>query len=69
MTHVTIQHLPDDPMCLRISIGGIEEKGFYCVFRGNQDEVISALEKVLLVLKHAPPLPIERDDRRILWGN
>jgi hypothetical protein len=60
MTHVTLQHLPNDPICLRASIGGDHEKGYYCTFRGEQQKVIAMLETVLLVLQNAPPLHIEQ---------
>jgi hypothetical protein len=61
MTHVTLQHLPNDPICLRASIGGDEKRGYYCTFRGNQQEVIAMIETVLLVLQNAPQLEIEPD--------
>jgi hypothetical protein len=59
MTHVTLQHLPDDPLCLRASIGGNKEEGYYCAFRGEQKAVVAMLETVLLVMQNAPPLEIE----------
>jgi hypothetical protein len=59
MTHVTLQHLPDDPICLRASIGGSREEGYYCMFRGDQKAVLAMLETVLLVMQHAPQLEIE----------
>jgi hypothetical protein len=61
MKHVTLQRLPDDRLCLRASIGGDENKGYYCTFRGDQKEVIAMIEAVLLVLQYAPKLEIESD--------
>jgi hypothetical protein len=62
MKHVTLQRLPDDPLCLRASIGGTKEEGYYCMFRGDQDKVRAMLETVLLVLKNAPQLEIESEN-------
>ena len=60
MTRVSVQRLPDDPLCLRVSIGGGEKiDGYYCSYRGTREETIEALETVLLVLKHMPEQPVE----------
>lgn len=51
--HVYVTHRPDDPDCLRISVGrpaGMEAA--YLVFRGPRDECISVLERALNALKH-----------------
>ena len=61
MKHVTLERLPDDPVCLRVSIGGKGELGYYCQFRGDQTAIIDMIETVLLVLRYAPQLEIERD--------
>ena len=34
-----------DPICTRISLGGSEETGYYCVYRGERDDV----EKILAI--------------------
>jgi hypothetical protein len=56
-----VQRLPDDPLCLRISIGGNEKLGYYCVFRGDQKEVIETLKLVYAVFRKLPPVDIEDD--------
>jgi hypothetical protein len=65
MRSVSLSRYPDDPICLRCSIGGWAEKGYYCTFRGNQKEVIQMLETVLLVLQNAPKLEIDEDPPKI----
>jgi len=42
---------PTDPLCVRISVGGTEEVGYYCVFRGNLAAAIKATEQALLAMK------------------
>jgi hypothetical protein len=42
-----------------VTIHGTKETGFHCALRGDQAEVTDMLEKVLLVLQHAPALEIE----------
>jgi hypothetical protein len=50
-----ISRLPDDYIeikdekvrVLRISLGGVAERGYYCTFRGEPAEVIELLEKAL----------------------
>jgi len=62
MTKVSVTRFPDDPVCLRVSIGGGEKiGGYYCTYRGTREASIEALEKVLLALKHMPEQPIEED--------
>jgi hypothetical protein len=61
MKNVSIHRVSDDPICLRCSIGGWSDKGYYCTFRGDQKEVIQMLETVLLVLQNAPKLEIEEE--------
>jgi hypothetical protein len=61
MKHVKLQRLPDDPICIRASIGGDDRIGYYCLFRGDQAKVIEMIEMVLLVMQHAPKLEIEED--------
>jgi hypothetical protein len=63
MTKVSVTRFPDDPVCLRVSIGGGEKiGGYYCTYRGTREASIEALEKVLLALKHMPEQPIEEED-------
>ena len=52
---------PDDPLCCRASCGGMEELGYYCVFRGDKQEVIKSLEVILEALKSDQPVKIEND--------
>jgi ribosomal protein L23 len=59
MKRVSIHRYSDDPICLRCSIGGWSDKGYYCTFRGDQTEVIKMLETVLIVLQNAPKIEIE----------
>jgi hypothetical protein len=64
MTNVSVTRLADDPLCLRVSIGGGEGiGGYYCTYRGTREATIEALEKVLLALKYMPEQPIEEDPR------
>jgi hypothetical protein len=50
-TPVRIEKLSDDPICLRASIGGRAGDGFYCRYRGDEREVIAALEAALYAMK------------------
>jgi hypothetical protein len=56
---------PDDPICCRASCGGdkelTNEGGYYCVFRGDKQEVIKCLEVILEALKSNHPVKIEND--------
>lgn len=38
-TTVYVTKLPDDPVCLRVSLGGAKEFGFYLVYRGDEKQV------------------------------
>lgn len=58
---VTLSRKPDDPLCLRASIGGKEELGYYCTIRGNQAAIIKMLRSVLYALERAPKLSIENE--------
>jgi hypothetical protein len=60
-TKVVFQRLADDPLCLRISIGGREEIGYYCMFRGNQKEVVEALRLISGSIPYIPELDIEEE--------
>lgn len=48
---VTITRGPVDPICTRVSVGGTQEIGHYCVYRGATDEAIAALETVLIAMR------------------
>lgn len=57
---------PDDPICIRASCGGDEQlvdkgAGYYCVFRGDKQEVIKCLEVIVEALKSDHPVKIEDD--------
>ena len=51
---------PDDPICCRASCGG-SEGGYYCVFRGDKQEVIKCLEVIIEALKSDHPVKVEND--------
>ena len=36
----------NDPLCLRASIGGTKENGFYIVYRGNENEILEMLQEI-----------------------
>ena len=39
---------PTDPLCMRVSIGGLKSEGYYLTFRGdNMDDIQSMLEETL----------------------
>ncbi len=40
-----------DPICTRISLGGNETVGFYCVYRGDRKDVEKILEEALNAFK------------------
>lgn len=62
MKQVVVKRLPNDPLCLRVSIGGGETiNGYYCTYRGTRKEAIKAIETVLIVLQNMPELEIEDD--------
>jgi hypothetical protein len=50
-TPVRIEKLSEDPICLRASIGGRAGDGFYCRYRGDEREVIAAIEAALHAMK------------------
>lgn len=41
----------DDPICTRVSVGGRDNVGYYCVYRGNIGHAIACLEKAIEALK------------------
>lgn len=51
--YVTVTEEVADPAnVLRVSIGGTSAAGFYCVVRGDREEVMAMLRKVLEALEH-----------------
>ncbi len=60
---VHITRAPADPVCPRISVGGNEELGFYCTFRGAGPACIKALKEALNAMEVAEPaldaLPVD----------
>lgn len=52
-TAVTVRKLPDDPLCLRASLGGLSEMGFYLSYRGDGMRVRELLEAALSALKES----------------
>ena len=52
---VLLRRLPDDPLALRISVGGPDSReDAYCVYRGDRAAVIALLERVLCALRSFP---------------
>lgn len=55
---VTVHNIPTkiikeaDDVVLRASIGGTEDIGFYCTYRGDKTKVVEMLEQVLFDLKN-----------------
>lgn len=44
---------PDDPICNRLSIGGIKDKGCYITYRGDINTCVEILEEALAAFKKA----------------
>jgi hypothetical protein len=48
LAEAVVRKLPDDPMCLRASLGGSAAEGYYVVYRGSESDVerllVAALE-------------------------
>lgn len=61
METVTITRQAADPLCLRASIGGTAKMGYYCMFRGDQGEVLAMLEEVLKAMRAAPPMQVAKE--------
>lgn len=47
---VRVTKLPDDPLCLRASLGGTAEMGYYLSFRGDREQVQRLLGAALAAL-------------------
>jgi len=45
----------DDPICVRASIGGHPKIGYYLVYRGDVEDVVETVERVLTELKKQAP--------------
>lgn len=61
-TPVQIQHEENDPICLRASIGGRKDDGFYITYRGDRKEVLNLLRAVIKAFEayqHIPELKVE----------
>jgi hypothetical protein len=59
-TPVQIQQNPDDPICMRVSIGGFPGQVFYCQLRygpegGKPEDLIAMFERVLYALRASAP--------------
>lgn len=65
MPTITVRRLPDDPLCTRVSLGGTSQTGYYCLFRGNQKDVLTLLSLAATAMKNVPELEIEKDDPRL----
>jgi hypothetical protein len=65
MINIKISRLPNDPLCLRASIGGDAKMGYYLLFRGDQKKVLEMLKDTTLSLelicKADKELEIEED--------
>jgi hypothetical protein len=63
MTSVKFIRYPDDAQCMRASIGGFHDMGYYCSIRlhpgQDQSDIVKMLKAVTLTLEHAPKLEIE----------
>lgn len=46
-TEILVRKMPNDPLCLRISIGGTKDGGYYVVYRGDESEVEACLKAAL----------------------
>lgn len=46
----------DDAYALRVSLGGTDNIGFYCVYRGDKAKIVSMMKRVLAALecRHVP---------------
>lgn len=49
----TISKEENDPLCLRVSMGGTEQDGYYIVFRGDPAEIESMLTQAAETFKIA----------------
>lgn len=52
---ISITRAPADPVCPRISVGGNEAMGVYCVFRGPAADCIRILRSALDAMEVAKP--------------
>jgi hypothetical protein len=60
---ISFNRYPDDAMCMRVSIGGSPDIGYYCTLRlhpgQTQVDAVKMLKAVTLALEYAPQLEIE----------
>lgn len=71
-TPVQIQHEENDPICLRASIGGHEDDGFYITYRGDRKKVLECLKAVLRafeVYQKIPELKVESHVAKTNFGS
>jgi hypothetical protein len=66
-THISISREKDDPICPRVSLGGLPGEGFYLVYRfgpggGKQEDIVQMLETALFALRYASELPVEEEE-------
>lgn len=48
---IVVTKQPDDPVCTRISIGGVADIGYYFTYRGDLNEAIRIVELTLAKAK------------------
>jgi hypothetical protein len=48
---VQIDKLPDDPLCLRVSIGGNKKDGYYLRYRGDRKKIVEMLRQSILAFE------------------
>jgi len=46
MVQVKIMQNPDDPLCPRISAGGVKALGYYLVYRGHPKIILEILKRI-----------------------
>lgn len=69
---VSIQHEESDPICLRASIGGQAEEGFYIVYRGDRTKVLEMLKhvtKAFEMYQHVPEEPTKPHTVKTRFGS
>ncbi len=65
MSFVQISKAPSDPICARVSLGGLKDRGYYCTYRGSRDDAIEILKQSLAALiEHRDNGPEPKVDRR-----
>lgn len=59
MMEIKVKRYPRDPFAIRVSIGGREDTGYYCVYRGTREEAIRCIELALAKLQTIPEQKVE----------